>query len=323
MPGAPAVPEDEQAEARAGNLLGLDPPEHQRLRRMLTGEFTVRRMKRLEPRIVEIVEQQLDEMEGQDPPADLVAHFALPIPSLVICELLGVDYADRAEFQEHTGIALNLTKSDEERDRLYYLLAVNHVGRAKIVKVDGDTWRDLTADLEVPNYARGNVPLRARCARSGGEMRLQLWAGEAVQRGQAGAGNGSAWHFADHVAFHVEHPAPGGAREARVQAFLRAADRFQRAQRVDRLDDPRSGDGGAEARSQLHHVHVVVGVAECDGGGETADSAADDQDVASAHINHPRSFVSRRFRTQIPCTFICIITLRVWEAAARPCAVER
>ena len=95
LPGAPAVPEDEQAEARAGNLLGLDPPEHQRLRRMLTGEFTVRRMKRLEPRIVEIVEQQLDEMEGQDPPADLVAHFALPIPSLVICELLGVPYTDR------------------------------------------------------------------------------------------------------------------------------------------------------------------------------------------------------------------------------------
>ena len=42
---------------RAGNLLGLDPPEHTRLRRMLTPEFTVRRMRRLEPRIVEIVER--------------------------------------------------------------------------------------------------------------------------------------------------------------------------------------------------------------------------------------------------------------------------
>ena len=56
VPGAPNVPEEEQASARAGNLLGLDPPEHQRLRRMLTAEFTIRRMKRLEPRIVEIVD---------------------------------------------------------------------------------------------------------------------------------------------------------------------------------------------------------------------------------------------------------------------------
>ena len=115
LPGAPAVPEDAQAESRAGNLLGLDPPEHQRLRRMLTGEFTVRRMKRLEPRIVEIVEQQLDEMEGQDPPADLVAHFALPIPSLVICELLGVPYADREDFQRRSARQLDLSAPIPER----------------------------------------------------------------------------------------------------------------------------------------------------------------------------------------------------------------
>ena len=115
LPGAPAVPEDEQAEARAGNLLGLDPPEHQRLRRMLTGEFTVRRMKQLEPRIVEIVEQQLDRMEGHGPPADLVAHFALPIPSLVICELLGVPYTDREDFQRRSARQLDLSAPIPER----------------------------------------------------------------------------------------------------------------------------------------------------------------------------------------------------------------
>lgn len=100
VPGAPpGVSEEEQASARAGNLLGLDPPEHQRLRRMLTAEFTIRRMKRLEPRITEIVDQQLDEMETAGAPVDLVDNFALPIPSLVICELLGVPYDDREDFQ--------------------------------------------------------------------------------------------------------------------------------------------------------------------------------------------------------------------------------
>ena len=51
---------------------------------MLTPEFTVRRMRRLEPRIVEIVDEHLDALERVGPGADLVEHFALPVPSMVI-----------------------------------------------------------------------------------------------------------------------------------------------------------------------------------------------------------------------------------------------
>ena len=115
IPGAPDMPIDEQNAARAGNLLGLDPPEHQRLRRMLTPEFTIRRMKRLEPRIVEIVTEHLDTMEAAGGPADLVESFALPIPSLVICELLGVPYADRADFQRRSARQLDLSLPIPER----------------------------------------------------------------------------------------------------------------------------------------------------------------------------------------------------------------
>ncbi|PND59591.1 cytochrome P450 [Mycobacterium sp. ENV421] len=115
LPGAPQLPEDEQANARAGNLLGLDPPEHTRLRRMLTGEFTVRRMKALEPRIVEIVESRLDALETAGAPADLVAEFALPIPSLVICELLGVPYGNRDDFQRRSARQLDLSLPIPER----------------------------------------------------------------------------------------------------------------------------------------------------------------------------------------------------------------
>ena len=118
VPGAPDVSQEEQASARAGNLLGLDPPEHQRLRRMLTPEFTIRRMKRLEPRIAEIVDQQLDAMETAGPPSDLVENFALPIPSLVICELLGVPYDDRSDFQRRTARQLDLSIPIPERVEL-------------------------------------------------------------------------------------------------------------------------------------------------------------------------------------------------------------
>ena len=114
-PGAPEFSDEEREQMRAGNLLGVDPPEHTRLRRMLTPEFTVRRMRRLEPRIMEIVDDHLDAMEQAGAPADLVADFALPIPSLVICELLGVPYADRAEFQERTSKLLDISLPMDER----------------------------------------------------------------------------------------------------------------------------------------------------------------------------------------------------------------
>ncbi len=114
-PPADTRTDEERAKARAGQLLAADPPEHTRLRRLLTPEFTVRRMNRLEPRIVEIVDQHLDAMEAAGSAADLVPTFALPIPSLVICELLGVPYADRGEFQARTARQLDLSIPVEER----------------------------------------------------------------------------------------------------------------------------------------------------------------------------------------------------------------
>jgi len=82
-----------------GGLGMTDPPYHTRLRKMLTPEFTMRRLQRLGPRIEAIVDGQLDAIEQAGQPADLVELFAMPIPSLVICELLGVPYADREGFQ--------------------------------------------------------------------------------------------------------------------------------------------------------------------------------------------------------------------------------
>ncbi|MEV4062800.1 cytochrome P450 [Nonomuraea dietziae] len=113
--GAGQMDADELAALQAGQLIGFDPPEHTRLRRMLTPEFTGRRMRRLEPRIIEIVEAALDDLERAGKPADLVEHFALPVPSLVICELLGVPYADRAEFQDRSERLLDTSLPMEQR----------------------------------------------------------------------------------------------------------------------------------------------------------------------------------------------------------------
>ncbi len=86
------------------SLVGMDPPEHTLWRRLIIREMTARRMARLRPRIEEIVDEHLERMARTGPPADLVPAFALPVPSLVICELLGIPPADRAEFQRHTEV---------------------------------------------------------------------------------------------------------------------------------------------------------------------------------------------------------------------------
>ncbi|TQM78460.1 cytochrome P450 [Saccharothrix saharensis] len=106
------------ARARAGSFITMDPPEHTRYRKLLTGQFTVRRMRQLEPRIQRIVDDHLDAMIAAGPGADLVQAFALPVPSLVICELLGVGYGDRGEFQERTGKLLKLDVPVDEVMRL-------------------------------------------------------------------------------------------------------------------------------------------------------------------------------------------------------------
>ncbi len=96
-------------------LISMDPPEHTQARRAVLGEFTVRRMEALRPRIQEIVDDCIDTMLTLPRPVDLVREFSLPVPSLVICELLGVPYADHEYFQTRTSKMVRRSTSVEER----------------------------------------------------------------------------------------------------------------------------------------------------------------------------------------------------------------
>ncbi|MGY2119452.1 cytochrome P450 [Nocardia gipuzkoensis] len=117
IPGMPAA--TEPSPQIPGLFIAMDPPDHTRLRRKLTGAFTVRRMRMLEEHIIEITERQLDEMGRLAPPVDLVKEFALPVPSLVICELLGVPYADRETFQINSAKFLVKDQPLEEKMAAY------------------------------------------------------------------------------------------------------------------------------------------------------------------------------------------------------------
>jgi cytochrome P450 len=100
------------------SMIGMDGAEHSAARRAVISEFSVKRMAAMRPRIQEIVDGFIDEMLASDErPVDLVGALSLPVPSLVICELLGVPYADHDFFQSRTSTMIRRTTSSEERQR--------------------------------------------------------------------------------------------------------------------------------------------------------------------------------------------------------------
>ncbi|MFG3257534.1 cytochrome P450 [Streptomyces sp. NPDC048172] len=138
-------------------FIGLDPPEHGPRRRMVIKDFTVRRVKAMRPGIEQIVHGFLDEMIASGPPADLVSRFALPVPSMVICQLLGVPYADHDFFQDASRRLVQSVDAAETRaarselaDYLDDLVAdVQHEGR--------EPREGLLASMAAEQAAQGTV----------------------------------------------------------------------------------------------------------------------------------------------------------------------
>ena len=97
------------------SMIGLDGAEHATARRAVVGEFTVKRMAALRPRIQEIVDEFIDKMLAGDQPVDLVQALSLPVPSLVICEMLGAPYEDHEYFQKRSSRLISRSTSPQER----------------------------------------------------------------------------------------------------------------------------------------------------------------------------------------------------------------
>jgi cytochrome P450 len=99
------------ARLQRGTLTRMDPPEHHKLRRLVSQSFTPRRVADLAPRIAEIANELLDELSGSEQ-LDLVRQFAYPLPVTVIAELLGVPIADRELFRGWADHLLSMPRTD-------------------------------------------------------------------------------------------------------------------------------------------------------------------------------------------------------------------
>jgi cytochrome P450 len=96
------------------HMLAMDPPDHTRLRRLVTKAFTARRIEQMRPRIEEITAELLGKLSTGDH-VDLLDVFAFPLPITVISELLGVDDADREEFRRHSNTLIAASSPEATR----------------------------------------------------------------------------------------------------------------------------------------------------------------------------------------------------------------
>ena len=103
-----------QTRKKMTTFLTMDDPEHARLRRMVTAPFAIKRVEALRPAIQKIADGLIDDMLSGPTPVDLVQALALPLPSTVMCKLLGVPYADHAFFEENSKIPINRNSTPEE-----------------------------------------------------------------------------------------------------------------------------------------------------------------------------------------------------------------
>jgi cytochrome P450 len=142
-------------ESKPAVFARIDDPEHQRLRRMMTNQFTFRRCETMRPQIQELVDHYLDKMIAAGPPAELVRDFGLPVPSLVIALLLGVPPEDLELFQHNTGVGLDVNSTEEQRVQGFgemYLYIQELVARKEC-----EPGEDLISRLLTDYVARGQL----------------------------------------------------------------------------------------------------------------------------------------------------------------------
>lgn len=140
------------------SFVNMDSPEHQRLRRMVTAPFASRRVESMRPQIQESVDGLIDDMLAGPKPADLVEAFALPVPSLIICLLLGVPVEKQSFFQETARIIIS---TDSPPD------VVNTAQGALLDYLEGlvvekmkHPGADLLSDVAVKHVATGGITAR-------------------------------------------------------------------------------------------------------------------------------------------------------------------
>ncbi|MEY2459302.1 MAG: hypothetical protein QOG30_1132, partial [Acidimicrobiaceae bacterium] len=114
--GGPSISED-MSQVGMKTLLFLDPPDHTRLRRLVSKAFTPRRIEQLRGHVADIMDELLAKVKPGEP-FDVITTFAYPLPLIVICELMGVPLEDRHQFEGWSSDATRLLDGDIDEETM-------------------------------------------------------------------------------------------------------------------------------------------------------------------------------------------------------------
>ncbi|MFE9442276.1 cytochrome P450 [Streptomyces sp. NPDC006602] len=146
----------ETASKTPPSFLNMDDPDHARIRRMVTAPFAIKRIEAMRPAIQRMTDDLIDAMLAGPKPVDLVEALTLPLPSLVICELLGVPYEDHDFFQSNSKVGLRRDVNPEEVRASFGALFQYLDGRldAKLANPADDMLSELAARMQVGDLTR-------------------------------------------------------------------------------------------------------------------------------------------------------------------------
>jgi cytochrome P450 len=132
---------------RPDSVFNTDPPKHTRFRRMMTAPFTFKRVNAMRPVAQKMAEDLLDAMVAGPQPADLVAALALPLPTLMISQILGVPYEDHEFFQKQAAIGIDRYATGEQAMQSFVAQTEYLVGlvQARAAEPRDDVVSDLAA----------------------------------------------------------------------------------------------------------------------------------------------------------------------------------
>ncbi len=138
------------------NIVFMDEPEHGRMRRMLSPSFTAKKVNAMRPGIQQTVDNVLDQMIAGGSPTDLHRALSMPVPSLVICQLLGTPYEDHELFQTLTGQLLSRATTREDFAAALTQLA-DYLGDVVETKTKNPSPDDMIGQLIIEHVRPGNL----------------------------------------------------------------------------------------------------------------------------------------------------------------------
>ncbi|MBV9514664.1 MAG: cytochrome P450 [Mycobacteriaceae bacterium] len=214
---------------RPRSVFTSDGEEHTRFRRMLSKPFTYKRVEGLRPAIQKITDEHIDAMLAGPQPADIVTALALPVPSLVISELLGVPYEDAEFFQHHAnvGLARYATAEDNAKGAMGLAKYLANLVRSKMENPAEDAVSDLAERVKA-----GEIDVREAAQLATG----LLIAGHETTANMIGLGVLALLEHPDQLAVIRDADDPGVLANA-VEELLRYLSIIQNGQRRVAADD--------------------------------------------------------------------------------------